>query len=92
MPVSAEIDLLILKLLQNEKTNKPGLYFISISGSVLSNKLAFYSFFTDAGLNAFHIPFNIAPFTINKNYRIYYTFSAPGNEMYFKGHGDVAIR
>lgn len=56
------------------------------------NRLAFYSFFADAGLNAFNIPFNIAPFTINKNYRIYYTFNAAGNEMYFKGHGDVAIR
>ena len=56
------------------------------------NRLAFYSFFADAGLNAFNLTFNIPPFTVNKNYRIYYTFNAPGNEMYFKGHGDVAIR
>ena len=56
------------------------------------NKLAFFSFKTDSGLNAYHIPFDPLKFKANKNYRIYYSFDAPGNAMYYKGHGDVAIR
>ena len=56
------------------------------------NKLAFYSFKTDVGLNAYIIPFDPLIFKTNKNYRLYYSFDAPGNAMYYKGHGDVAIR
>ena len=56
------------------------------------NKLAFYSFKTDVGLNAYIIPFDPLIFKTNKNYRLYYSFDAPGNSMYYKGHGDVAIR
>ena len=56
------------------------------------NKLAFFSFKTDSGLNAYHIPFDPLIFKVNKNYRIYYSFDAPGNPMYYKGHGDVAVR
>lgn len=53
------------------------------------NKLAYFSFKTDAGLNAYQIPFDPLIFKTNNNYRIYYSFDAPGNEMYYKGHGDV---
>ncbi len=53
------------------------------------NKLAFFSFKTDIGLNAYHIPFDPLKFKTNNNYRIYYSFDAPGNAMYYKGHGDV---
>ena len=56
------------------------------------NKLAFFNFKTDSGLNAYHIPFDPLIFKTNKNYRIYYSFDAPGNTMYYKGHGDVAVR
>ncbi len=56
------------------------------------NKLAFFSFKTDSGLNAYHIPFDPLKFKTNNNYRIYYSFDAPGNAMYYKGHGDVAVR
>ena len=56
------------------------------------NKLAFFSFKTDAGLNAYIIPFDPSIFKLNQNYRLYYSFDAPGNPMYYKGHGDVAIR
>jgi len=44
------------------------------------------------GLNAYHIPLDPLKFKANNNYRLYYSFDAPGNAMYYKGHGDVAIR
>ena len=53
------------------------------------NKLAYFSFKTDSGLNAYHIPFDPLIFKVNKNYRLYYSFDAPGHAMYYKGHGDV---
>jgi len=56
------------------------------------NKLAFFSFKTEMGLNAYHIPLDPLKFKANNNYRLYYSFDAPGNAMYYKGHGDVAIR
>lgn len=56
------------------------------------NKLASYSFLTNQGLNVYSIPVPNPPFTANRNYRIYYTFNAPGYEMFFKGHGDVAVK
>ena len=56
------------------------------------NKLAFFSFKTESGLNAYHIPFDSLKFKVNNNYRIYYSFDAPGNAMYYKGHGDVGVR
>lgn len=71
--------------------SKPTYLRIAIVDEQLK-KLSFYEFLTDGGLNAYNIPFNPSVFSINKNYRIYYTFNAPGNEMYYKGHGDVAVR
>ncbi len=56
------------------------------------NKLSFYSFITVAGLNAFIIPFDETKFSANNNYRLYYSFDAPGTLMYFKGHGDVRVQ
>lgn len=55
-------------------------------------KLAYYTFLTSAGLNAYFIPLAPPAFSTNKNYRIYYSFDAPGNAMYFKGHGDVTVK
>lgn len=55
-------------------------------------KLAQYNFLTSSGLNVYNIPFAPATFPINNNYRIYYTFNAPGYDMYYKGHGDVSIK
>lgn len=56
------------------------------------NKLAYYTFLTTSGLNAYFIPLAPPAFSTNKNYRIYYSFDAPGNAMYFKGHGDVTVK
>jgi len=56
------------------------------------NKLAYYTFLTTVGLNAYFIPFNAPAFSSNKNYRIYYSFDAPASSMYYKGHGDVTVK
>lgn len=56
------------------------------------NKLSFYSFTTVVGLNAIRIPFEETKFPANKNYRLYYSFDAPGTLMYYKGHGDITIK
>ena len=55
-------------------------------------KRAFYNFSTVVGLNTFRSPFAEASFSANKNYRLYYSFEAPGRPMYYKGHGDVSIQ
>lgn len=56
------------------------------------NKLAYYTFLTTSGINAYFIPLNGPSFVSNKNYRIYYSFDAPPSPMYYKGHGDVTIK
>lgn len=56
------------------------------------NKLAYYTFLTTVGLNAYFIPFNAPTFSSNTNYRIYYSFDAPASAMYYKGHGDVTVK
>lgn len=57
-----------------------------------ANKLASYALQTDAGLNAYVLPFNSSIFQIGKNYRVYYAFDAPGQLMYYYGHGDISLR
>jgi hypothetical protein len=56
------------------------------------NKLASYALQTDVGLNAYVLPFTSSIFQIGKNYRVYYVFDAPGQLMYYYGHGDISLR
>lgn len=57
-----------------------------------ANKLDSYSFQTDAGLNAYIIPFTRSVYQPGKNYRVYYAFDAPGQWMYYIGHGDISLK
>lgn len=57
-----------------------------------ATKLASYALQTDAGLNAYVLPFTNSIFQKGKNYRVYYVFDAPGQLMYYYGHGDISLR
>ncbi len=57
-----------------------------------ANKLASYSLQTDAGLNAYIIPFSNSIYQAGKSYRVYYGFDAPGQLLYYFGHGDIRLK
>jgi hypothetical protein len=47
---------------------------------------------TLAGNNTISIQMPESEFEQNKNYRLYYAFYTSNNGLYYKGHGDLAVR
>jgi hypothetical protein len=73
------------------KTTKPAFIQIIITDNFLTVKKRI-SFVTQVGTNNLSIQMPESEFVNNKNYRLYYAFYCANRGLYFKGHGDIAVR
>lgn len=75
----------------NFSTSKPALLQIVITDSLLNVKMRNFKT-TNIGPNTIAILLSANDYINNKNYRLYYGFYSSLGGLYFKGHGDLAIR
>lgn len=73
------------------KTTKPALLQMVIVDNLLKVKWRQY-FTTQTGSNVISILMPDADYLNNKNYRLYYAFYCSSKGLYYKGHGDLAVR
>ncbi len=72
-------------------TSKPALLQMVVTDNLLTVK--FRKFITtNSGINNLQIMFATNDYTNNKNYRLYYGFYSANGGLFYKGHGDLAIR
>ncbi len=73
------------------KTTKTTLLQTVITDSLLNIKMRNFTT-TNVGSNALAFLLTANDYTNNKNYRFYYGFYSLDAGLYYKGHGDLAIR
>lgn len=73
------------------KTTKPAFLQIVITDNLLNVKWR-QSFTTLVGANFVDVPMPETEYLTNRNYRLYYAFYCAAKGLYYKGHGDVAVR
>jgi hypothetical protein len=73
------------------KTTKTTLLQTVITDSLLNIKMRNFTT-TNVGSNALAFLLAANDYTNNKNYRFYYGFYSLGGGLFYKGHGDLAVR
>jgi hypothetical protein len=74
------------------RTTKTSLLQIVITDNQLNIKKRLFINNTLVGNNTISIQMPESEFEQNKNYRLYYAFYTSNNGLYYKGHGDLAVR